>query len=456
VSVERFPADSTFPHLEIAGNPETMRGVFEEHLRSVGEGNYRVTDCRVSRVRYRKGKRCVLQYTLRLAEPDTGFERIQWVTGVMYAEDVTRRKWEKLRLVDPGKIPDVFSTFEPFAYLPALGMLVEVFPYDRKLPTLPLVMAGPSPELEPSILAHFGPGDWHTEAWNVEPIRYRAELAATLRITVQARDETTGRTDERRFYAKVHHDDDGVRTYHALQALWNRAGGNDEFTVGRPVAYLDGLRTLLQEESPGTPLQDLILREEDARPAVRAAATALAALHLSRVPTPRLHRLPNEVAMLERTGRLLLWARPNLGAKIEKIVGAVIASLKEVPTAPTHRDLKPDHILLDNDRPTLIDFDAFAEADPVLDVAHILAHLAGMRFRFPHLQEDRWRTAMQTFAEEYFAHVPNAWRDRLPVHYAGSTVKVAVGFFRRQEPDWPNKIATLLEEAEESLLTRNW
>src|SRR3712207_6778601 len=70
-------------------------------------------------------------------------------------------------------------------------------------------MAGTSPELERPLLASFGPGDWHTEAWKVEPIRYRAELAATLRFTVQARDDTIGRTDEKRFYAKVYHDEEG-------------------------------------------------------------------------------------------------------------------------------------------------------------------------------------------------------------------------------------------------------
>jgi hypothetical protein len=102
-------------------------------------------------------------------------------------------------------------------------MLVQVFPYDRRLPTLPLVMVGPSPELERPLLARFGPDNWHTEAWNVEPVRYRAELGATLRCTVQARNDTAGRTDERRFYAKVYRDEEGERTYRALQALQSRA-----------------------------------------------------------------------------------------------------------------------------------------------------------------------------------------------------------------------------------------
>jgi hypothetical protein len=39
---------------------------------------------------------------------------------------------------------------------------------------------------------------------------------------------------------------------------------------------------------------------------------------------------------------------------------------------------------------------------------------------------------------------------------SGAVLKVSVGFFRRQEPDWPGKIATLLEEAKASLAGRVW
>ena len=66
----------------------------------------------------------------------------------MYAKDRTRRKWEKLQASYRREVPDGSSIFEPFTIIPDLVMLMEVFPYDRRLPTLPLVMAGLSPELE--------------------------------------------------------------------------------------------------------------------------------------------------------------------------------------------------------------------------------------------------------------------------------------------------------------------
>jgi hypothetical protein len=452
-----LPEDPSFPQLGIAGDPESMREVFQRHLLPLGEEAYHVRHCRLSGVRYgRDVTRCVLQYTLRLAEADTGCERIQWVTGVIYyAGDQARRRWEKLRAFDPGEIPDVFATFEPFSFIPELGMLVQVFPYDRRLPTLPLLMARPSPELEPLLLAQFGPGDWHTEAWNVEPIRYRAEWRAILRLTVRAQDDATGATEGRRFYIKVYRNERGEQTYRTLQALREMADAGGDFTVGGTVAYLGHLRALVLEEAPGTSLEQVLLRGRGAVEAARKVARALAAFNQADVTATRRHPLPDQVAALERAGYLLCRACPHLRAEVEAIIDAVVAGLEEVPPGPTHLDLKADHAFLDGERVVFIDFDSFAGADPVLDPALLLARLAVMPDRLP-VPRRRIQTAAWAFAEEYFAHVPRTWRDRLPLYYAGALLEVAPGFFRRQEPDWPNRIATLVEETRDSLAGRVW
>jgi hypothetical protein len=451
-------ADPSFPQLQVAGDPESMRVVFQKHLRPLNNKAYQVRDCRLSRIRYRRGERCVLQYTLRLTEADTGSERIQWVTGVMYADDKTRRKWEKLRISYPKDVSEIISTFEPFSFIPELGMLVQVFPYDRRLPTLPLLIAEPLPELKLPLLARFGPGNWRTEAWNVEPVRYRAGLGAALRLTVQGQDDATGRRIERRFYAKVYRDEgQGQQTHQVLRELWKQARANGEgFTVARPLAYLSGLRTLLQEEAPGTSLEEILLGDGDTTGAVRRVAQALAAFNQDDVPAAtRQYLLADQVADLERARRLLGWACPHLRLEVESIIEGVFAGLEEVPLGPTHRDLKPDHIFVDGDCTIFIDFDSLAKADPVLDPAHLLARLAAMPALFA-IPRERTRAAAREFAEEYFAHVPSTWQERLPFHYAGRLLEVAHGFFRRQAPDWPDRIATLLEEARASLAGRVW
>jgi hypothetical protein len=332
---------------------------------------------------------------------------------------------------------------------------VQVFPYDHRLPTLPPLAAGPPPELEPVLVGRFGPGEWRIQAWNVEPVRYR-EQGAVLRYTAKARNAATGGTREKSFYAKVYRHEKGEQTYQALRALWSQDGAREGFTVVRPLAYLSDLRALILEEAPGTPLDQILLWERDTTAAVRRAAQALAAFNQGDAPaTTQQHLLADQVAVLERARRLLGWACPHLRLEVESIIEGVLGGLEEVPLGPTHRDLKPDHIFVDGERTIFIDLDSLAKADPVLDPAYLLARLTAMPTLFP-IAPERTRTAAREFAEEYFAHVPRGWQERLPFHYAGALLKMSFGLFGRQAPDWPDSIATLLEEARASLAGRVW
>src|ERR687897_1416390 len=378
MSVGSFAADPAFPQLEIATDPSLMKQTFRTHLRPVGGKVYDIQDCRLIRLRYRQYSRCFLLYTLRLVERDTDRERDVQVTGIIYAQkNKAEQTLRKLKATDPRQeIPDGWLTFEPVSFVPELEMLVQVFPYDHRLPTLPHLAAGPPPELEPLLLARFGPGDWRVEAWNIEPVRYR-DQGAVLRYTAKARNAATGRRREKSFYAKVYRHEKGEQTYQTLCALWRRTSTREGFSVVRPVAYLSELRALILEEAPGRPLDDILLRESDTTGAVRRVAQALAAFNQGDAPpTTQRHLLADEVTVLERAGRVLGQACPHLRLEVESIIEGVLGGLQEVPPVPTHRHLSPDHIFVDGDRTTFIDLDFFAKADPVLDPAHLLARLA--------------------------------------------------------------------------------
>ena len=493
MNTDSLPADPSFPQLEVAKDPELMREVFQRHLRPLDGKDYQVRECQISYAYYqqalyyqKKLRRYALQYTLRLAEPDTGRERSQLVNCVMHAGGRTQQIWEELQRSDPmlkapntsptlapwrwvreklrrsepgGKTPDPSPAFAPFSYVPDLEMLVQVFPYDHRLPALPLLMAGLPPELEPPLLAQFGPGDWQVEAWDVEPIRWLVEKRAILQLAVQARDAATARVQEKRFYAKVYNNEKGEQTYRVLRALWDEAsaGRGVGFAVGKPVAYLSGLRTLVQEETPGTCLKDILLQEDDLIPVVRKVARDLAALHLAPIATPRRYRLQDELSILKKVSKRLEQACPHLKPKIEEIVGAVVGGLEEVSPAPTHGDFKPAHVLVDGERLTLIDFDDFAGSDPVRDVARMAFYLfKTVPPRLTLSQEDRARAVARAFVEEYFALVPEAWRARLPPRYAYAALQLAGGSLRRQQPGWPDRLEARVEEALASLEGRVW
>src|SRR5205823_8695563 len=154
--------------------------------------------------------------------------------------------------------------------------LVEVFPYDRKLRHLRLVMGGDGLEqaVEPRLL-----DGWEAERRVLEPLRYRTELGAALRYTVEARNRATGRRATRRCYLKVYRDDRGRATWEVLQQL-SRPDAARPYEVVAPIAYIDELRTLAIEQAPGTPLLQLLLEGgRDPATTVRPVARAVAAFN---------------------------------------------------------------------------------------------------------------------------------------------------------------------------------
>ena len=198
------PNEPGFPHLGVARDPERMAGVLRAHLRSPDGAAYDVLGCRALFVRDRAAGRAILQWSVRLADPATGRAWDRVVTGVAYGGGRTRRVWERLRRAAPapaavGDAPPL----APFAYVPELDLLLQVFPHDHGLPALARLTAGPPPELVPPILAGFGPGAWRPVGWDAEPVRYRPAIRAAVRLTVRAEDAATGRVAERRAYAKV-------------------------------------------------------------------------------------------------------------------------------------------------------------------------------------------------------------------------------------------------------------
>src|SRR2546423_1692121 len=218
-----FPIDPDFPQLPVATDPARMLEVFRTHLVPAPGRQAEIEACIPFRFRCRQStSRCVLQYTLRLRERSAGDER-RWeqsVTGVVYArQGEAERQWRESREADPRReIPPQWLAFEPVAFIPELAMLVEVFPYDRKLRHLRQVMGGGGGGLEEAIEPRRLDG-WEAEARVLEPLRYLTELGAALRYTVEARHPPPERRATRPRYLKAYRDDRGAATWELLQRL---------------------------------------------------------------------------------------------------------------------------------------------------------------------------------------------------------------------------------------------
>ena len=139
VCAEGFPVDPDFPQLKVASDPQLMLEVFRRHLKPVSGRLCQIQECKPVRFRCRQSSsRCVLQYTLRLLQPGAGRQWDQWVTGLVFARPgEAQRLCQEMQAADPlREIPADWLAFEPVEFIPELQMLVQVFPYDRKLPNL--------------------------------------------------------------------------------------------------------------------------------------------------------------------------------------------------------------------------------------------------------------------------------------------------------------------------------
>ena len=454
VGTQGFPHDPDFPHLIAASDPGAMLEIFREHLRPIRGRTFFIEDCVPFRFRCRQSvSRCVLQYTLRLVEPDTGHRREQWVTGLLHSkEGEAERVWRELRAADPGRdIPERWQSFEPLDFIPELDMVVEVFPFDRRLPQLRAVLGGALGPLETLLRARRGPGRWRAGDETLEPTRYRTELGAAFRCSIPAREARSGREETLHCYVKVFRNHHAEETYRLLHASARRpARDRSSYALVSPLLHRSDLRTLVLEEAPGASMQQQLLEGCDPAAIGRRAAQAVAAFHRDDLEIHRHRPVEDDLADVRRAADAVAWACPEFRDEVEAIAREVLGGLEDVALSPVHGDLKPDHVFLDGDRVTLIDLDSAALGDPTRDAAQLYAYLMG-GVGLESVSRADTLAAADAFVEAYFACVPCSWRRRFAKLCAGALLEVAWAIFRHQEACWAPKVTAAVEEAGRAL-----
>jgi hypothetical protein len=446
----------------IGSDPVQMRAILERHLRVPGGPPFQVVRCRPTFTRGR-GSRSLFQYDITLRQPD-GRERTELVSGVAYGGERTRRTWEALNLADAELSSE--SSIRRAAYVPDLDLLLQVFPFDHSLPALEQLMKGPLDALAEPIMARFGTGEWRLKEWQSESVRYRVDLRASVKLTVRATDSLSGRKSERHFFAKVYAGADQAERAWTVQRdlALALAGAGEPFALAPLAAFLPDDRVLVQDEVGAPSLPYMIRRtdQEEAVEAVRRAARAIAALHRLPIAAPE-HRIEldrTDPERLRRSADALRRSRPDLDTAVTEVEAKIHAGLDgigQLSPVPSHGDLKPAHLLFQEESVVLLDFDKFAAGEPMLDVTNMLMPLRRERkTRLAGTSLDR------VFAEEYFAHVPAAWAQRLAPHYAWAIFSEATAFAVNPgkgdagaKPGRPirreHRVEPLLEEAKTAL-----
>jgi hypothetical protein len=435
----------------ILDDPARMLEILQRHLPISETRGPRVTDCTVSNIRRRDGTRGSVQFEIRLEDPASDDVWTESVTGLMYGSERTRRVWDVIRASMPSAVNALDPMhLRPYAYVPELDMLLQVFPHDHRLPALAMLISRLPEELTEALLQAFGAGDWRLVSHTVETVQYRPDMRAILRLRVSAV-TTDGRSESREFYAKIYRDAEHAQQSFDVHLALTAAisGSAAPLAVPKPVCHLAALRTVVTQAVPGVSLSKIIRRGGDTATSLRLAAEAVAAFHQLEAPMPP-RSADNDLARLREAGEFLTSARPDLATDVATLVESVAGGLQGAPIGVIHGDLKPDHILIDDEAVAVIDFDLAGGADPVIDIAHFVAFLGRPQER-SRQRGGSEGDAATAFLEEYFAGVPDSWRSRLRLYHAMTSVHKAVGICRRRGAAAGDHVDLVIQEGLELL-----
>ncbi len=420
--------DPLFPSLAVAVDAQRMARYFEGLLSAPEE--WRLTACRLERLRYRRATRCILHYEINLRRHADGAEQVVWLMAYLYADQKKLRSRQR-RLDMLGAAHDEQIPMPRYAFLDELAILVTRFPTDHALPALCKITADLPGIFGSRCAAVFGAEEWRMLDISWEPVRWRAGLSAVMRARVRG-EQQSGEQAERRFYVKVY----APASAGLVAPPGYAPAPAPPFKKVVDTVFHDAVGGIeIQRAATGTPLLSLLMQQcADHGEAVRLA-TVLADWHLSGATLNRRLAFIDLTTAMEKVARSLSAALPYLHDTVAATLNGIRQAWTEGVFVPAHLDLKPDHIFFAAGEVTFIDLESAANADPMLDLSRLLARLCYAQALYQAPDHHARQFAAHVY-ESYRSQVPRGWLGNLPGCYAWWLLKTAVSVFEHQRPGW--------------------
>lgn len=326
----------------------------------------RLPECHILDVKYEPGNYCRILYQL-------GDDLV-----------IGTYKWEG----DESQIPETTRV------IPSLGMQVYRFPNDPALSTLTKVLDSQNVS---AALAETLPEFQNRAArilrCEVKPLRFRPERRCTVRLNLWLRDNESSEIYKRVLYGKIYHDlGKAENVYQQMLALSDSSSAQDgRVSYATAAAFLPELAMVLQNPIEGIPLDSMISCDTavcDPRgfAGTLAAASALAAFHVSGLVGGKTRSIKTELARFKKRGARIGVINPDLGNKIIELADTLSTWLDTLDqwgatTCMVHGDCKPAQFLIQDQQIALLDFDHCGMADPAVDVGTFLATLQQMKVK---------------------------------------------------------------------------
>lgn len=190
-----------------------------------------------------------------------------------------------------------------------------------------------------------------------------------------------------RLYGKTFASERGPRVYRIAQRICAARGFGPDVALPEPVAWVAGLKLLVQRAVAGLPVESAWAGGDAALAALAARiADALHRFHASGLDLGRTHDLAKELSPLAMRTDAVGAQVPELGDAARTLHDRIMtAGHCEFGwrTLPVHRDFYHDQVLIDGDRLAVLDLDDAAMSEPAIDIANFAAHLRLLGFQRP-------------------------------------------------------------------------
>ena len=394
-------------------------------LRAVCPGKT-IEGVEVNYARYRPGATCLVGCQLGI-----GGSRVVAYART-YSPSATSRVEKALRSTGvPGPLG-------PGRFVLADGAtVVSIFPNDRRVMALPAI--GRSEDLD-TLLGELLPTSESLRAGAaLEPLVYRPEHGFVGKLV-----GCNGLHAVLKLYTNF--------TYGATPQHSEPFASRGSLRVARVIARSDRHRAVVFEWLSGCLLSEAIHDPAFEVSTMSSVGRALAELHAQELPglTPLTPATTSE--SLRATATMIGSVCPQLDASARHLAERLGARVLDQPTVHRrlHGDFHPGQVLLDGGAVGFLDFDEGLAGDPTLDLGTFLAHLAREVIRGG-LSAKHVGPLAEALLGGYEGAIGPPVRERLPLALAMGLFRLAPRCFRHREQDWPDRMAALLERAEESV-----
>ena len=176
--------------------------------------------------------------------------------------------------------------------------------------------------------------------------------------------------------------------YRTMQKIQRAGfGSQDEFSIPKPLAYLHGLRLLLQERVQGPLAKQFFLigSERDRAKAAARCARWLGKFHAVGPPSGevsepigQLHSIARWSGTIAKLGQPLADMAERLSRRLEEEAAEATGMVR----CAGHGSFNCNQIIVAEDRTITFDWDSYDVADPCRDVARFLVALQRLAFKY--------------------------------------------------------------------------